>query len=111
MATSTLLTIDDFERLPAEMAENHELVDGELVDVSGNNPEHNWLRDYLGHGMRVVEEEITVSCHRRCARDTCLLQVRQTLCQCQASKALRQSLGQRRLGRMAAGGWSSVFTA
>jgi len=29
------LTIDDFERLPAEVAENHELVDGELIDVSG----------------------------------------------------------------------------
>src|SRR5437762_13670220 len=45
--STTLLTIDDFERLPAEMAENHELVNGELIDVSGNNPEHNWLRDYL----------------------------------------------------------------
>ena len=47
MATSTLLTIDDFERLPAEMAENHELVNGELVDVSGNTPRHNSLRDFL----------------------------------------------------------------
>ena len=47
MATGTLLSIDDFERLPAEMAEGHELVDGELVDVSGNNPKHNGLRDYL----------------------------------------------------------------
>src|SRR5690242_11823984 len=51
MATSTLLTIDDFERLPAEMAENHELVNGELVDVSGNDPEHNWLRDFLARLM------------------------------------------------------------
>jgi len=47
MATSTLLTIDDFERLPAEAAENHELVEGELVDVSGNTPRHNELRDQL----------------------------------------------------------------
>jgi len=47
MATGTLLTIDDFERLPAEMAENHELVDGELVEVSGNTPRNNNLRDYL----------------------------------------------------------------
>ena len=47
MATGTLLTIDDFERLPAEMAENHELVDGELVDVSGNTPRHNGIRDRL----------------------------------------------------------------
>jgi hypothetical protein len=28
MATSTLLTIEDFELLPAEAAENHELVGG-----------------------------------------------------------------------------------
>jgi hypothetical protein len=27
MAPTTLLTIDDFERLPADVAENHELVD------------------------------------------------------------------------------------
>jgi Uma2 family endonuclease len=46
-ATTTLLTIDDFERLPADMAEGHELVDGELIDVSGNTPLHNLLRDYL----------------------------------------------------------------
>jgi Uma2 family endonuclease len=47
MATGTLLTIDDFELLPAEAAENHELVEGELVDVSGNTPRHNKLRDWL----------------------------------------------------------------
>jgi len=41
------LTIDDFERLPAELAHNHELVDGELVDVSGNTPNHNGLRDLI----------------------------------------------------------------
>jgi Uma2 family endonuclease len=47
MAATTLLTIDDFERLPAELAENHELVDGALVDVSGNNHEHNLVRAHL----------------------------------------------------------------
>jgi len=41
------LTIDDFERLPDALALNHELVDGELVDVSGNTLLHNRLRDYL----------------------------------------------------------------
>lgn len=41
------LTIDDFERLPHELAYYHELVDGELVDVSGNTPNHNGLRDLL----------------------------------------------------------------
>ena len=30
------LTIDDFEQLPDELVLNHELVDGKLVDVSGN---------------------------------------------------------------------------
>jgi Uma2 family endonuclease len=41
------LTIDDFEKLPDALALNHELVDGELVDVSGNTPNHNGLRDLL----------------------------------------------------------------
>jgi len=38
MASFTRLTIDDFERLPQEQVKNQELVDGELVDVSGNTP-------------------------------------------------------------------------
>jgi Uma2 family endonuclease len=41
----TGLTIDDFERLPDDLAHNHELVDGQLVYVSGNTGEHNSLRD------------------------------------------------------------------
>ncbi len=41
------LTIDDFEKLPDELAHNHELVDGALVDVSGNTIDHNYLRDLL----------------------------------------------------------------
>jgi Uma2 family endonuclease len=41
------LSIDDFERLPDELAHNHELVDGELVDVSGSIGDHNALRDLL----------------------------------------------------------------
>ena len=68
MPASTLLTIDDFERLPAEAAENHELVEGELVDVSGNTPRHNKLRDRLlalmlswmtehGLGTAIAEQE------------------------------------------------------
>ena len=48
MATSIKpLSIEDFEQLPAEMAEGHELVDGELIDVSGNTPNHNSIRDLL----------------------------------------------------------------
>ncbi len=47
MATTTLLTIDDFERLPDEQAKDHELVDGELIDVSERTLGHNQLRDHL----------------------------------------------------------------
>lgn len=47
MATTTSLTIDDFERLPADAVRHRELVDGELVDVSGNTPRHNLVRDSL----------------------------------------------------------------
>jgi Uma2 family endonuclease len=42
-----MLTIEDFEQLPSEAAKNRELVGGELVDVSGNTPRHNQLRDWL----------------------------------------------------------------
>src|SRR5439155_26739972 len=67
MATRTLLTIDDFERLPDNVVKNKELVDGELVDVSGNTPRHNLVREYLiavlypqvrqrGLGMVIAEQ-------------------------------------------------------
>jgi Uma2 family endonuclease len=41
------LSIEDFEQLPDQFAVNHELVDGELVEVAGNTPNHNGLRDLL----------------------------------------------------------------
>jgi len=47
MATALGLTIEDFEKLPDALAHNHELVDGELIDVSGNVLEHNCLRELL----------------------------------------------------------------
>ena len=47
MATAAGLTIDDFERLPEAFARNHELIDGELVDVSGNTAQHKLFRDFL----------------------------------------------------------------
>ena len=46
MAT-TRLTIEDFERLPDEAVKHRELVDGELIDVSGNTPNHNGLKDLI----------------------------------------------------------------
>jgi Uma2 family endonuclease len=47
MALVAGLTIEDFEKLPDALARNHELVDGELVAVSGNTGDHNSLRDML----------------------------------------------------------------
>jgi len=47
MATITGLTIEEFEQLPDVLAHNHELVDGELIDVSGNTGGHNKLRDAI----------------------------------------------------------------
>ena len=46
----------------------------------------------IGRSVRIVEEEFAVSCQRWCTRDTRLLQARQTLCQRQASKVLREGL-------------------
>ena len=47
MGLTTGITIEEFERLPDALARNHELVNGELVDVSGNTAYHNSLRDLL----------------------------------------------------------------
>jgi hypothetical protein len=47
VAITTGITIEEFERLPDALAYYHELVNGELVDVSGNTVNHNSLRDHL----------------------------------------------------------------
>jgi len=66
MSIAAGLTIEDFEKLPDALAHNHELVDGELVDVSGNTWEHNKLRDLFvllmgsiaeGAGCTVITEQ------------------------------------------------------
>lgn len=54
MGSITRLTVDDFERLPAEQAENHELIEGELVPVSGNTLRHNVIRALLFFRLSVV---------------------------------------------------------
>jgi Uma2 family endonuclease len=38
------LTIEEYERLPAVLARNHELIDGALVEESGKSLQHNLLR-------------------------------------------------------------------
>ncbi|MGO9260697.1 MAG: Uma2 family endonuclease [Bryobacteraceae bacterium] len=57
MATTARLTIDDFERLPQEQAKNHELVDGELIPVPGNTPEHIDIQDLLIEVLRPFVRE------------------------------------------------------
>jgi Uma2 family endonuclease len=47
MSIDSGITIEEFERLPDALAHNHELVNGELVDVSGNTGYHNELRDFI----------------------------------------------------------------
>jgi Uma2 family endonuclease len=47
MAAITGLTIDDFERLTSEEAENCELVEGELIPISSGTFEHNSTRDWF----------------------------------------------------------------
>jgi Uma2 family endonuclease len=55
MALVSGLTIEDFEKLPDALALNHELVDGALVEVSGNTLIHNRLRDLL---IRLLSEHV-----------------------------------------------------
>ncbi len=47
MATKTLLTVEEFLRLPEPMDARYELVEGELITVSPTMPEHNDVRDTL----------------------------------------------------------------
>jgi len=57
MAIATGITIEEFESLPDALARNHELVNGELVDVSGNTPYHNFLRDLLIESLAPLVRE------------------------------------------------------
>ena len=57
MAVGAGLTIEDYEKLPDALARNHELVNGELVPVSGNTLEHNLLRDLISHLLKSIVEQ------------------------------------------------------
>jgi hypothetical protein len=52
VATAIGLTIEEFEELPDALAHNHELVNRQLVDVSGNTLNHNSLRDAIAESLR-----------------------------------------------------------
>src|SRR5438093_4704945 len=45
MATKTLLTLEEFLRLPEPPDATYELIEGELVTVSPAMFRHNWVRD------------------------------------------------------------------
>jgi Uma2 family endonuclease len=55
--STTRLTIEDFEQLTDDEAYYKELVDGDLIDVSGNLPPHSRLRDYLVSLLLPLEEQ------------------------------------------------------
>src|SRR5438105_3230087 len=57
MAVASGITIEEFERLPDAVAHNHELVDGELVDVSGNTCDYISLQDFLVELLRPFVRE------------------------------------------------------
>jgi Uma2 family endonuclease len=57
MAIDSGITIEEFESLPDALARNHELVNGELVDVSGNTGYHNRIGDRLIKMLSPLVEE------------------------------------------------------
>lgn len=57
MPVANRLTIEDYEALPEALAHGHELVKGELVEVSGNIGEHNQLRDLIQRVLANYVEE------------------------------------------------------
>jgi Uma2 family endonuclease len=62
MPTGTLLTIEDYERLPLDVVEHHELIDGELVEETGRTPRHNLLRDQLLIMLDRTRSGIVIAC-------------------------------------------------
>lgn len=52
MATKTLLTIDEFDRLPAREGVLYELNQGEVSTMTEPMPRHNWVRDNIAAALR-----------------------------------------------------------
>jgi len=52
MATTALLTADQFANMITEENERYELVDGELIPVSSATPRHNIIKDKLAFAIR-----------------------------------------------------------
>jgi Uma2 family endonuclease len=47
MATKTLLTVEQFDQIPAREGTLYELNEGELVTMTEPMPRHNWVRDNI----------------------------------------------------------------
>ncbi len=52
VATRTLLTVEQFAKLPEEESRRYELDHGELIELSGPNFEHNDIRGIIEHALR-----------------------------------------------------------
>jgi len=78
MSSKTLMTVEQFEQLPAEEALKYELSQGELVEVSSGTPKHALVRDNIlfllkqqfrkqtrGHALAEVEFRVNPETVRR----------------------------------------------
>lgn len=52
MGTQTLLTAEQFARLPPHETENCELVDGELISLVSANADHSLIKDFIITSLR-----------------------------------------------------------
>jgi Uma2 family endonuclease len=49
MSTKALLSVEEFAQMQFADTEDYELVEGELVPLSGGSYRHNMIRDLMGH--------------------------------------------------------------
>src|SRR5207237_382996 len=85
MVTRTLMSAEEFDRLPEEEGRRYELLDGELIDVASATPEHNFVRSlfstslmnyFLTRGLRAAalpETDFAVGANRRLRPDIAVL--------------------------------------
>jgi Uma2 family endonuclease len=52
MATRTLISAEEFDRLPEEEGRRYELLDGELIEVASATPGHNVVEITLGASLQ-----------------------------------------------------------
>lgn len=52
MATQSLLTAEQFDKLPQEEGRRYELLDGELIELASATPEHNYVLGALSYSVK-----------------------------------------------------------